>query len=69
MTDLVLESIPFEQRTVFVLFEIEGLPTAEIADLLQIPLGTVASRLRRGRELFTEAINRLEAKLIRVGVP
>jgi RNA polymerase sigma-70 factor (ECF subfamily) len=69
MTDLILETMPFEQRVVFVLFEIEDLSATEIAELLQIPSGTVASRLRRGRELFYKAVSRLEAQRVRVGVP
>ncbi len=36
----------------FVLYELEGLKMADIAGLLEIPPGTVASRLRRAREEF-----------------
>ena len=39
-------------REVFVLFEIEGLKMHEIADVVGIPAGTVASRLRRARNVF-----------------
>lgn len=46
------------ERDVFVLFEIEGLTTAEIAAKLGIPVGTCASRLRRGREQIKEAFAR-----------
>src|SRR5688572_15377656 len=35
--------------TVFVLFELEGLSAPEIAQVIDIPVGTVASRLRRAR--------------------
>ena len=48
----VLEQLPLEQRAVFVLYEVEDFTMAEIAQTLQVPAGTVASRLRRGRELF-----------------
>jgi len=48
----VLEQLPLEQRAVFVLYEIEDFTMAEIAQTLQVPAGTVASRLRRGRETF-----------------
>jgi RNA polymerase sigma-70 factor (ECF subfamily) len=48
----VLESLPFEQRTVFVLFELEGWSLPEIAEALVIPLGTATSRLRRARDKF-----------------
>lgn len=48
----VLAQLSLEQRAVFVLYELEEFTMAEIADALQLPLGTVASRLRRGRETF-----------------
>jgi RNA polymerase sigma-70 factor (ECF subfamily) len=48
----VLNQLSLEQRAVFVLYELEELTMAEIAQALELPLGTVASRLRRGRETF-----------------
>jgi RNA polymerase sigma-70 factor (ECF subfamily) len=39
-----LESLDFDQRAVFTLFELEGLSGEEIAELLKVPLGTVRSR-------------------------
>jgi len=51
-----------ELRAVFVLFELEEMSTPEIADLLEIPTGTVASRLRRAREEFQKLVTRLRAK-------
>jgi RNA polymerase sigma-70 factor (ECF subfamily) len=50
--DLALDALLADQRTVFVLFELEGLSLPEIADLLEIPLGTATSRLRRARRRF-----------------
>ncbi len=52
MLDRLLEHIELDARAVFVLFEIEGFTVPEIADLLGVPLGTAASRLRRSREQF-----------------
>jgi RNA polymerase sigma-70 factor (ECF subfamily) len=52
LLDQLLEHIELDARAVFVLFEIEGFTVPEIADLLKIPLGTAASRLRRSREQF-----------------
>jgi RNA polymerase sigma-70 factor (ECF subfamily) len=47
--DLLLSRLSDEQRAVFVLYEIEELTLGEIAGLLGIPSGTVASRLRLAR--------------------
>jgi RNA polymerase sigma-70 factor, ECF subfamily len=51
--DAILVTLSPDLRAAFVLFEIEGLSQPEIAEALAIPLGTVASRLRRAREEFT----------------
>jgi RNA polymerase sigma-70 factor (ECF subfamily) len=48
----VLASMPLELRTVLILFELEAMTSPEIAVLVDVPLGTVASRLRRARALF-----------------
>ena len=48
----VLSQLSLELRAVFVLYELEELTMAEIAQTLDLPPGTVASRLRRGRETF-----------------
>jgi RNA polymerase sigma-70 factor (ECF subfamily) len=58
--DRILDAMELELRTVFVLFEIEEMSTAEIASLVGIPHGTVASRLRRAREDFESRIARLQ---------
>jgi len=54
--DGALDELPFEQRTVFVLFELEGFSLPEIADAVGVPLGTATSRLRRARRAFEEWI-------------
>jgi RNA polymerase sigma-70 factor (ECF subfamily) len=51
LLDRILSDLPADLRAVLVLFEIEGLTKTEVADALGIPPGTVASRLRRAREL------------------
>src|SRR5262245_3799143 len=48
---------------VFVLHEIAEFSSFEIAELLGVPRGTVASRLRSAREAFCEAAHRMELKL------
>ncbi len=63
LLDRTLEGLPEEVRVVFVLFEIEGLTLEEIASAIDVPRGTVSSRLRRGRELFQQATQRLRARL------
>jgi len=63
--DEVLETLPLDVRAVFVLFELEEMRVPEIASLLGIPLGTAASRLRRGRELFQEGLARHKARMKR----
>jgi RNA polymerase sigma-70 factor (ECF subfamily) len=45
-----IEELPIEFREVVVLREIEGLSYKEIANVVDIPIGTVMSRLKRGRE-------------------
>jgi RNA polymerase sigma-70 factor (ECF subfamily) len=62
MLDAILDTMPLEQRAVFVLFELEQMTTANIAALLDLPAGTVASRLRRAREHFQAAVRRIEAR-------
>lgn len=49
LCDRVLEALKPDLRETFVLYEIEGLTGVEIAELLEIPEGTVHSRLRRAR--------------------
>jgi len=57
--DRILEAIaalPEEYRTAVVLSDIEGLPYAEIAKLVDAPVGTVKSRLFRGRRRLQEVL-------------
>jgi RNA polymerase sigma-70 factor, ECF subfamily len=49
---LVLQRLPAHQRTPLVLRYIEGFDTGEVADMLDLPLGTVLSQLHRGRQRF-----------------
>jgi RNA polymerase sigma-70 factor (ECF subfamily) len=57
----ILDGMPAELRSVFVLSELEELTMRDIASLLRLPEGTVASRLRAARERFRAGIKRLEA--------
>jgi len=60
MFDRVLDDMDLDLRSVFVLYEVEEITMAEIATVLQIPPGTVASRLRRAREDFLARVRRLD---------
>jgi RNA polymerase sigma factor (sigma-70 family) len=48
-----LETLPADFREVLVLRELEGLSYKEIAAIVEIPIGTVMSRLARARERLT----------------
>jgi RNA polymerase sigma-70 factor (ECF subfamily) len=48
--DQALAALPFEQKTAFVLSEIEGLSHEEICQIEDVPLGTVKSRISRAKE-------------------
>ena len=59
LLDEALDALPIDFRAVFVLFEMEELTMIQIAELLDLAPGTIASRLRRARELFRESSRRL----------
>lgn len=60
LMDRVLSKMDTTLVTVFILFELEGLSSPEIAELAGVPLGTVASRLRRARQVFKAEVDQLE---------
>ncbi|GDX78307.1 RNA polymerase sigma factor [Deltaproteobacteria bacterium] len=49
---LALEDLSDSHREILVLADVEERTETEIAELLQLPLGTVRSRTRRAREVF-----------------
>jgi RNA polymerase sigma-70 factor (ECF subfamily) len=59
LLDRALDALDDPCREVLVLSELEGLSKSEVAALVAIPEGTVASRLRRAREDFRAALVRL----------
>jgi len=61
LLDQVLETMAPDLRMVFVLYELEELSMIEISSALEIPQGTVASRLRRARADFRERVRALSA--------
>jgi RNA polymerase sigma-70 factor, ECF subfamily len=63
--DGVLGDMDLDLRSVFVLYEVEEMTMSEIATVLQIPAGTVASRLRRAREDFLARVHRFRVATAR----
>src|SRR5580704_3604655 len=55
LLEAILDELPLDQRAVFTLFELESMGGETIAETLEIPLGTVYSRLRIAREAFRRA--------------
>lgn len=56
MLKQALEALPVEFREVLILRELEGLSYKEIADLANLPVGTVMSRLARARQRLQRAV-------------
>lgn len=54
----VLDRMSEEQREAFILFEFEELSAPEVASVLEVPVGTVASRVRRARAQLRRALSR-----------
>ena len=67
MLDELFDALDDELREVLFLQEGEGMTLSEIAELLEIPLGTAASRLRRSRAEFRRLLNRRMAERSRAG--
>jgi RNA polymerase sigma-70 factor (ECF subfamily) len=51
-----IDALPEEYRTAVILSDIEGLSYAEIAEMVEVPVGTVKSRLFRGRRRLQEVL-------------
>ena len=56
-----LRALPEEYRVAVVLCDVVGLPYEEIADQLGVPVGTVRSRIHRGRLALRNALGRRES--------
>ena len=52
-----LQRLPLEQRQIVLLVGLEGLSYAEAAAVLGVPIGTVMSRLARGREKLRQLLD------------
>ena len=51
-----IEALPEEYRTAVVLSDLEGFTYQEIAEMTGVPVGTVKSRLFRGRRILRRAL-------------
>ena len=58
-----LERLPAESREVIVLRELEDLSYKEIAGIVEVPIGTVMSRLARARKLLRDQLEQMNAEL------
>lgn len=58
--DAALDLLPLEQRTAFVLAEIQELPYAEIALIEEVELGTIKSRVSRAKQRLRETLSDLD---------
>lgn len=54
-----LAALPDEFRMAVILSDVEGLALAEVADILEVPVGTVKSRIFRGRKLLARELGNL----------
>lgn len=55
---IALNSLSIEYRTVILLCDVEGFSYEEIAEILELPIGTVRSRLHRARNLLKEKLKK-----------
>ncbi len=51
-----LEALPFDQRNCIVLFDVQGYDYAEIARIMSVSVGTVKSRIHRGRAALRKSL-------------
>ena len=58
-----INSLPVDFKTVILLCDIEGFTYEEIAKIIDIPIGTVRSRLHRSRQMLKEMLTKYARKL------
>ena len=59
---VALAELPVVQREVLVLYFLDDLPLLAIAEVLNVPEGTVKSRLHHARRALAQVISRMEAR-------
>jgi RNA polymerase sigma-70 factor (ECF subfamily) len=57
-----VEILPLTQRQVITLVDLEGCSYAEVTEILDIPMGTVMSRLSRARKMLKEQLMHIRKK-------
>lgn len=67
LLDSILRELPEDLSAALVLFDIEGLTKAEVAEALGVPPGTVASRVKRARAEVEAHLMRRRARALRHG--
>ena len=60
-----IRQLPKEQQEVLLLVTVEGFSYKEVAEIINIPLGTVMSRLSRARKRLQELMNGKEKPILR----
>jgi RNA polymerase sigma factor (sigma-70 family) len=60
LLERILNTLPDEQRAAFVLFELEGLSGAAIAQLQQVPVNTVWGRIYKARQKLQAQLDTFE---------
>ncbi len=60
---VAINSLPIDFRTVILLCDVEGFTYEEIAKIIDIPIGTVRSRLHRARNMLKEKLKRYAESL------
>ena len=61
-----LESLPEEHRAAVMLVCVEGYGYAEAADVLNVPAGTIASRVSRAREMMSRRLRGDKGQVLRL---
>jgi RNA polymerase sigma-70 factor, ECF subfamily len=62
LLEVALSAMSLEQRAAFTLFELEGMRAEDVAEALDLPLGTVYSRVRLARDVFRKSMARARAR-------
>lgn len=60
--DRAMDKLPSEQRAVLLLIGLEGMRYEEVSAVLQIPVGTVRSRVSRGRDMLRKLLDAPERR-------